>query len=444
MAISDIKEFAHLTEADVEAIGAELDAIRREVESSLGARDARYIHNTIRFQRALELVGRAVLVGSKRRGLWWLGAATLGLAKIVENMEIGHNVMHGQWDWMNDPEVHSSVWEWDNVGASAHWKQQHNYTHHKYTNIVGMDDDVGYSLLRVTRDIPWKPMNIGNVFFNALLCAGFEWGVGMQHLHLASGMVKDGVKLPFKEGIKLPEIQKRLGEFRHKAVRQVVKDYVLFPALTGKAFRSTLTANATANLIRNVWANAVIFCGHFPDGAEKFTTADVENETKGQWYLRQMLGSANFNAGRVLGFLSGHLSHQIEHHIFPDIPSNHYHEIQQRVRALCEKYDLPYTTGSFAKQYFLTWRTIAKLSLPDRFLRATVENAPETSSELRFRVDGERAKPTTDPVTGVRRGLKTAYGAARPVWSRALRTVRGRVGRAAARPAAPLAEDSAL
>ena len=39
--------------------------------------------------------------------------------------------MHGQWDWMNDPEVHSTSWEWDITGPSAHWKHTHNYIHHK-------------------------------------------------------------------------------------------------------------------------------------------------------------------------------------------------------------------------------------------------------------------------------------------------------------------------
>jgi fatty acid desaturase len=404
MAISDIKEFAHLTETDIEAIGQELDGIRRDIESARGERDARYIRNTIRFQRSLELVGRAALIGSRRKGLWWLGAVSLGLAKIVENMEIGHNVMHGQWDWMNDPEIHSSTWEWDMVGVSSHWQHTHNHLHHKYTNILGLDDDIGYGTIRVTRDEPWNPSHLANLFWNTLLTLFFEWGVGMQSIVLRDKAIHE-IEDPAEQEL----AKKRRREAGAKIRRQITKDYLLFPGLTGKAFRTTLTANALANVIRNIWANAVIFCGHFPDGAEKFTQADMENETRGQWYLRQMLGSANFNAGRVLGFLSGHLSHQIEHHIFPDLPSNHYHEIAVKVRALCEKYDLPYTTGAFARQYFLTWRTIAKLSLPDRFLRANSDNAPETSSELRFRVAGAPAKPQIDPVTGARRGLKSAY-----------------------------------
>src|SRR6185437_13976220 len=118
MAITDVEEFAHLTDADIESLGVELDAIRQDFEDARGERDSRYIHRTIAAQRALEAAGRVMLAASSRRSAWWAGTVTLGVAKIVENMEIGHNVMHGQWDWMNDPEIHSTTWEWDMSGAS--------------------------------------------------------------------------------------------------------------------------------------------------------------------------------------------------------------------------------------------------------------------------------------------------------------------------------------
>ena len=118
-----------------------------------------------------------------------------------------------------------------------------------------------------------------------------------------------------------------------------------------------------------------------------------------------MLGAANFRAGPVLAFLSGNHCYQIEHHLFPDLPSNRYPEIAIRVRALCEKYDLPYTTGSLARQYLLTLRTIHKLALPDRFLRATSDDAPETASELKFRPS---FSVPADVNTGRRVGLRTA------------------------------------
>ncbi|MGW4329808.1 fatty acid desaturase family protein [Nocardia sp. NPDC004573] len=411
MAISDVKEYAHLTEADVEALGAEFDAIRREIEASRGARDAKYIRNVIRLQRALEISGRAVLFASPKRAAWLSGVALLGTAKIIENMEIGHNVMHGQWDWMNDPEIHSSSWEWDNTGAAKHWKHTHNYLHHKYTNVLGMDDDIGYGLLRVTRDQRWKPFNLGNPIYNLVLQLFFEYGVAIQHLELGklvAGRYKPGTP-------ERADFERRRDEALTKMGKQILKDYVIFPALTGRAFFSTLTANLAANAIRNVWSNAVIFCGHFPDGAEKFTKADIDGETHGEWYLRQMLGSANISGGPVMHFMTGNLSHQIEHHLFPDLPSNRYADIAVRVRELADKYDLPYTTGSLPVQYFKAWRTILKLSLPNKYLRATADDAPETASERKF------AGGTTvgiDPVTGRRRGLRTALAQGRRRFAR--------------------------
>ncbi len=401
MAISDLQEFAHLTDADVEALGRELDALRRDIEDSRGERDARYIRNTIRLQRSLELAGRVTLFSSRRRPLWLLGTGLLGVSKIIDNMELGHNVMHGQWDWMNDPEIHSASWEWDNADPSAHWKQTHNYLHHKYTNILGMDDDVGFGLIRVTRDQRWKPFNAGNLVYNALLALLFQYGVAIQHLEL--GKVARGRDDRAETSRKLREVGRKVG-------RQIGKDYVLYPALTGRAWKSTLTADITANVIRNLWTNAVIFCGHFPDGAEKFTKADVDNESQARWYLRQMLGSANISGGPLMDFMTGNLSYQIEHHLFPDLPSNRYAEIAVRVRALCGKYDLPYTSGPLAVQYLKTWRTIAKLSLPNKYLKDTSDAAPETASERGF-----GGMPVVDPVTGRRRGLATTIRANRRI-----------------------------
>jgi NADPH-dependent stearoyl-CoA 9-desaturase len=409
VAITDIPEYAHLTDADVEALGHELDAIRRDIENDRGERDATYIRNSIRFQRGLELSGRALLFGAGNRKMWALGAGVLGVSKIVENMELGHNVMHGQWDWMNDPEVHSTGWEWDNTGPSAHWKHTHNYIHHKYTNVLGMDDDVGYGLIRVTRDQRWKPFYLGNIAYNTLLMLFFQYGVAVQHLEL--GRAAAG-RHPNPEGFK-----QDLRDVGMKVGKQVGKDYVVYPALVGAVTRSrktwlrAITATFAANTIRNIWTNAVIFCGHFPDGAEKFTKQDLEGESQAHWYLRQMLGSANFNSGKTLAFMSGNLSYQIEHHLFPDLPSNRYAEIAVRVRALCDKYDLPYTTGPFLVQYAKSWRTIAKLSLPNKYLKGTVDNAPETASELRFKSDpDQRLTATVDPDTGRRTGLRSAIG----------------------------------
>ena len=400
MAISDIKEYAHLTPEDVEELGRELDAIRTDIEESRGEKDARYIRRTIQLQRGLAAAGRIVLFASKNKLAWTAGTGMLATAKIIENMELGHNITHGQWDWMNDPEIHSTEWEWDTTSPSVHWKKSHNYIHHKYTNIVGLDDDIGYGIMRLTRDQRWERWMIGNPLYNILLGTLFEWGVALHGVETTK----------WRAGEKsMAEVRKDLKIIGKKVGKQVGKDYVVFPALTGKAWKHTLGANAVANLIRNYWSYMVIFCGHFPDGAEKFTREEFETETQAEWYLRQMLGSANFHAGPLMAFMSGNLCYQIEHHMFPDLPSNRYAEISERVRALCDKYDLPYTTGPILRQYGQSFWTILKLALPNRFLKGTPDDAPETNSELKFRIrGGMRDTFGIDPQTGKRRGLRTA------------------------------------
>ncbi|CAM3020300.1 acyl-CoA desaturase [Mycobacterium intermedium] len=397
MAITDVAAYAHLTQADLEALAADLEAIRRDVEGSLGAQDRAYIRRAIALQRILDLAARLVIAGTTGKVGWTLGTATLAVAKSIENMELGHNIGHGQWDWMNDPEIHSNTWEWDMAGVSSQWRYSHNYRHHVFTNVIGVDDDLGFGVLRVTRDQEWRRSNLYQVPRNVLLAVMFEWGIAAHGLHSAH-----------ERATTPAEKSAHTRALLHKMARQAGKDFVFFPALSLRRWRRTLLANLLANLLRNVWANVVILCGHFADGAEKFDPVTLDGETKPEWYLRQMLGTANFDAGPVLAFLSGNLCYQIEHHLFPDLPSNHYAEIAQRVRALCVKYDLPYTTGPLIRQYLLTFRTIAKLALPNRFLSASVHDAPETASEHKFRDVGALGATSGPPGTVPRHGLVTA------------------------------------
>ncbi|GLE54181.1 fatty acid desaturase family protein [Mycobacterium montefiorense] len=397
MAITEVPEYAHLSDSDLDEFGAALEAIRRDIESSRGAGDRAYIKRAIAFHRTLEMAARLIIGASKGKVGLAVGIAALAAAKCIENMELGHNISHGQWDWMNDPEIHSTTWEWDMASLSSQWQNSHNYRHHVFANVVGVDDDLGFGVLRVTRDEKWQPVSLVQPLRAMLLALLFEWGVALHCLY---------------------SVQERettaAGKSAHKAAlvrkiaRQVGKDYVLFPALSRRRWYRTLGANVIANGLRNVWAFVVIVCGHFADGAEKFTPSVLQDETKSEWYLRQMLGTANFRAGPVLAFMSGNLCFQIEHHLFPDLPSNRYREIAERVRALCIGYDLPYTTGPLHRQYLLTMRTICKLAFPDRFLTATSDDAPETASEYRFRDVVPPSQAATVGNERRRSGLATA------------------------------------
>ncbi|PSK61853.1 NADPH-dependent stearoyl-CoA 9-desaturase [Micromonospora sp. MH33] len=365
---------AHLTAADIEIIGKELDAIRDRVIADRGERDARYIRKVIKTQRTLELSSRAVLLFSLFPPAWIVGTAGLTVAKILDNMEIGHNVLHGQWDWMRDPKIHSTTWDWDHVSPAEQWKHSHNELHHRYTNVVGKDNDLGYGIMRVDEDQPWRPMYLGQPFYNLVNACFFEYGIAAYDLELGDNL-KNGKH-------KDPAFRARAKAVGRKIRRQVLKDYVLHPLLSGPSFLSTLAATFTANLLRNLWSHSVIMCGHFPNGVETFEKTSIEGETRGEWYLRQMLGSANISGSRLLHIMTGNLSYQIEHHLFPDLPSNRYQEIAPQVRALFDRYGLKYTTGPLPKQVASAWWKVIRLSLPNRRAdrRQPVAPAPLVSS----------------------------------------------------------------
>jgi fatty acid desaturase len=396
-----------LTPEQIEEIGREFDALHEAVKNDLGDRDARYIRSMIAMQRRLALMGRLELIASRWRVPWLVGATTLGLAKILENMEIGHNVLHGQWDWMNDPVINSQAWDWDTASTAEAWRHSHNYIHHTFTNILEKDRDLGYEIMRIDPAQKWHPVYLFQPFYNVLLSFLFEWGVAVHDLDFTA--IRSGEK-------DLKQVRKELKGIAGKARTQIQKDYIAWPLISGfvmtlveagilslkarngskrarlksklrrsrrkqldtrqlvgqlverRSFREpflrTLTADVAANIIRNVWSYAIIFCGHVPDQTYTFTEEETKDETRAAWYIRQLTGAANIDGGPLFHVLSGNLGYQVEHHLYPDMPSTRYGEIAPKVREICERYGLPYNTGPFHKQLGMVQRTILRLALP--------------------------------------------------------------------------------
>ena len=399
---------ARLSDEQIEELAREFDAIHDDVYGDLGDRDRRYITSMIEMHRRLAVLARVSLLASRFRPALVFGTAANSAAKILENMEIGHNVLHGQWDWMNDPQIHSSRWDWDTASTAEAWKHSHNYVHHTYTNIRGKDKDLGYEIMRIDPHQSWHPVYLLQPFYNLLLMALFEWGVAVHDLDFDA--IRSGEK-PMKQ------VRRELKGIAGKARTQIVKDYIAWPLVSGLAagaatfafaalrpepsrrsrvgrrlrglrrgsgerrealleaakraldagratFTSTAKANATANVVRNVWSYAIIFCGHFPDQTYSFSQDEVEDETRGGWYVRQLLGAANIEGSPFFHVASGNLGYQVEHHLFPDMPSTRYAEVAPRVKEICERYGLPYNSGPFMQQLGMVQRTILRLAFP--------------------------------------------------------------------------------
>jgi linoleoyl-CoA desaturase len=401
---------ARLSQEQIEQLGNELDQLHDEVFSDLGDRDRRYITSMIEMHRRLAVFGRVVLLASRYKPAWLVGTASLSAAKILENMEIGHNVMHGQWDWMNDPKIHSSTWDWDTASTKEAWKHSHNYIHHTYTNIRGKDKDLGYEIMRIDPHQKWHPVYLLQPLYNALLMALFEWGVAFHDLDLEAlragekskeqlvselkgiagkarlQIQKDYLAWPLLSGLamtaldvalnarelgaadrggRLGRFRSRLGRIRTSRAERIAQDALAIAVSTAaRQFRSTAVANATANVIRNLWAHSIIFCGHFPDQTYTFSQKEVEDESRGSWYVRQLIGAANIEGGPLFHVASGNLGYQVEHHLYPDMPSTRYAEIAPRVKEICRRYDLPYNSGPLHRQLGQVHRTILRLAFP--------------------------------------------------------------------------------
>jgi linoleoyl-CoA desaturase len=375
-----------LTEAQIDEFGREIQHIYDEAMTSRGDRDRAYILNLIRTQRSMAFSGRMVIyAGLLFLPMWshalasWnsallimlFGAIMLGVSKILENMEIGHNVLHAQWDWMKDPEIQSNTWEWDIYGTSDSWIHSHNVIHHTWTNVLDKDLDIGYGLHRVTHQQEWRP---GRLLQPVIFLLHMVFFAGAIALH-------DKAIHDISKGKAKPSDHKAV--FKHigrKVWGMLRKDYIMWPGLAAlvaipisfvlpeasplMTFGLVAASNAVANLIRNVWAFIIIFCGHFPEDVYVFTPDQVEGESRGQWYVRQMLGSANIEGGALLHIMSGNLSHQIEHHLFPDLCSNRYPEVAPRVEAVAARYGLPYNKASIWRQFGSIWKNNIRLAFP--------------------------------------------------------------------------------
>ena len=351
----------HLSAEQVAEFGQQVERIRREIMDSIGEQDAQYIYKIRNFVRYSEIASRGLLMfGGWMPPVWLLGTGLLGLSKIVENMELGHNVMHGQFDWLNDPSLNGAAYDWDTISTGDDWKYTHNYIHHTYTNIVGKDHDVGYGLLRISDLQKWEPRFLLNLPLTLQLMLFFEWYVGLQNLHLEDAIIYKSKTWA--------QVWQDSAKFRQKASRQIAKDYLFFPLIAGPNAVAVLTGNVVANLLRNVWASAVIFNGHFTEDTETFEQDNTEHETRAEWYLRQIRGSSNFTGTSALHILSGNLSHQIEHHLFPDMPANRYAEAAVQIRALCGEYGIHYNEASFFKQSLSVWLRVAQYSLPNGYV----------------------------------------------------------------------------
>lgn len=355
------------SDAALRAFAAELDQIKAETMAKVGRDDARYIVRLLWAVRGLEALGRALLLMAPWWPTLWPGVAALALAKTLGAMELGHNVMHCQYDWMNDPRFNGHLHDWDMPCSKEDWRHTHNLEHHVHTNVQGLDRDFGFGTFRLSNDTPWEWRNLFQMPYFVLNALVFDWAIGTYNMHPE--------KLLTDRKAAMVRIKALWPQVRVKMWAQSRRDHVVWPligalvAWLGGADPMTglltvLLGNVLAGMIRSVWACVVIMCGHLTAGTYTFDPASLRDEPPGRWYLRQILCSSNIRGGKWMHLLTGNLSHQIEHHLYPDMPARRYAEVAVRVREVCQRHGVPYVTGTLPGLFATFLARLARHSLP--------------------------------------------------------------------------------
>jgi NADPH-dependent stearoyl-CoA 9-desaturase len=351
----------------IAAFGREIEALRREIESELGAQDAEHIRRIGELSRRLELIGRGLIHISFEPFTWSLGTATLWAHKTLELMEIGHMALHGAYDGLPDADRYQSQsFHWKAPIDEASWKLGHNVRHHQYTNIEGRDPDLNFGGLRLSARIPFLRAHALQPLSNVLSWFGFAVAINLHVTGVLDAYLKDAPSevLADRERSTIRAAQRK---FLSKWARYYGRELGLFPLLAGPFFAKVLLANLLSEVGRDLFAGAIIYCGHV--GATDFSRG-TEPASRAHWYVMQAEAARDVQLPDWLSILCGALDLQIEHHLFPRLPPNRLRQIAPRVRALCEAHGVAYRSDSWPNTLRSVFSELRRLGSRDASIEA--------------------------------------------------------------------------
>lgn len=345
----------HASDERFAQIHQAFEQIKENHRQDLGEKDVRHITRIRRFSRIFEVIGRG-LIWFLPGPLALIGVPFLFLHRNLEAIEIGHNVLHGQYDTFDEiPQFHSRKFRWKAPMDEAAWRQEHNGIHHVHTNVYEKDPDISHGFLRTNSQIPhtkWHYFQLPIYLF--FVYPSMLYNFDAQNFGMNDKFRERRFPLGNKgyavfensEALSDADIKKR----HNRAVWRIwVKEYGLFPLLaliSGYGFFKVFLANLLVDFLNNYWIALTIQATHL---TEPLQPEDALNN-KGKWYVSQLDSSVNFKGSRWQSILWGHLNYQVEHHLFPDIPAHRYPDIAIEVQQVCEKFDLPYKSNDNWRQ----------------------------------------------------------------------------------------------
>ncbi len=348
--------------------GEAIDAIRTKIEAKIGEEDVHYIKRVDAFSRTMEVAGRLLLHFSFEPITWSMGVIALWLHKQLQATEVGHTALHGAFDGLPNAERYqSATFKWDVPIDEEAWRYGHNIRHHQFTNITGKDPDIHFGPIRLNDQTPHSAVNYFQIPIMAVVATNFGFGMNMHFTGMTDYWGGTG-----REG-KFDFIKDRSWEtakdVHKKAFRKWIpyyaKNYVLFPLLAGPGFLKVLAGNALAEVMRDLYSAATIYCGHIGEDVKDYPEG-TKARNRGEWYAMQVDSANNFDVPLPVSMLCGALDLQVEHHMFPKFPTNRLREAAPQVKKVCEEYGVNYKTDTWPGTLKKVMSRLWQLSFPDK------------------------------------------------------------------------------
>lgn len=347
---------------DFSTFGKEISAVGQKVRSKMGPEDIEYIRNVQKTSRGLEFAGRSLLHAGRGPLSFIAGSTSLWIHKQLEAMEIGHTVLHGAYNNLEDNDgLTSDDFYWRVPIHEESWKHGHNVMHHRNTNIVGKDPDLEFGVVRLSEKVKWRlphavqlPLTLFTVFPNFTFWMNWHF-TGLTDVYL------NKERLDVLDDLSWESIKEAHKKTFKTYAQYYSYEYLLWPALAGWKAPRVLAGNILTEVLRDVYAASTIFCGHVGEHTASYEQ-DESARSRGQWYAMQVEAANNFEVSHPVSIMCGGLDLQIEHHLFPDLPPNRLREIQPEIREICERHGVEYRMESWPKTLLSAFKKISQLS----------------------------------------------------------------------------------
>jgi len=352
-------------EARWASFGRALDEIHHRAKAQVGEEDLTHIRRVDRFSRACEVVGRGLLYVGPGPVSFAAGVTFLWLYKQLQSTEIGHPVLHGAYNKIpGEHGYHSRNFEWKAPIDESSWIVGHNGKHHGLTNVDGSDPDIDFGHARVTEQSKHRFRHYFQVPLTLLTFPVFSVAMNAHFTGLVDLYVRpEDDKMHFAEDRSDASKREAWSRFNRKAAPYYAWEFGVLPLIGGPRFLRVLLGNILTEAMRDVYTAATIYCGHIGEDVASFPEG-TRPRSKGERYAMQVSTANNFEVPWAISVLCGGLDLQIEHHLFPQLPTNRLREVAPQVRKVCEAHGVEYRSASWPRTLSRAFKHLWQLSFP--------------------------------------------------------------------------------